>query len=113
VRGQGTLLRQALGNLIQNAIKFSPEGATIRVRLDQTAATVSLIVEDTGPGIPEEGRATALRPFGRLPRDQNQDGKGLGLALVAACAKLHGGALRLESAGQGLRAIVDLPRAPS
>ena len=113
VRGQGTLLRQALGNLIQNAIKFSPEGATIGVRLDQTAATVSLIVEDTGPGIPEEGRATALRPFGRLPRDQNQDGKGLGLALVAACAKLHGGALRLESAGQGLRAIVDLPRAPS
>jgi signal transduction histidine kinase len=113
IRGQGTLLRQALGNLIQNAIKFSPEGATVRVRLEQTPATASLIVEDTGPGIPEEGRATALRPFGRLPRDQNEEGKGLGLALVAAAAKLHGGVLRLESAGQGLRAIMDLPRTPS
>ncbi|MDZ4868461.1 MAG: HAMP domain-containing sensor histidine kinase [Alphaproteobacteria bacterium] len=113
-RGQGTLLRQALGNLIQNAITFSPEGATITVSTAQNAGgTVSLIVQDTGPGIPEADRATALQPFGRLSRDKNADGKGLGLALVAACAKLHGGRLTLESAGQGLRVVMELPAAQS
>jgi signal transduction histidine kinase len=112
VRGQGTLLRQALGNLIQNAIKFSPEGATITVSTTQNAdGTVSLIVQDTGPGIPEADRATALQPFGRLARDKGADGKGLGLALVAACAKLHGGRLKLESTGQGLRVVMELPGA--
>jgi len=112
VRGQGTLLRQALGNLIQNAIKFSPEGATITVSTQPNAdGTVSLVVQDTGPGIPEAERATALQPFGRLARDKAADGKGLGLALVAACAKLHRGRLTLESAEQGLRVVMELPGA--
>jgi signal transduction histidine kinase len=110
ISGQGTLIRQALGNLIQNAIKFSPEGASITVRLRETDQAAELSVEDTGPGIPAGDRATALRPFGRLARDAAADGKGLGLALVAACAKLHGGALRLEAAEPGLRAILDFPR---
>ena len=109
VRGQGALLRQALGNLIQNAIKFSPEGATITVRTERAGETANLIVEDTGPGIPEDQRETALRPFGRLARDSATEGKGLGLALVAACAKLHRGVLRLEEARPGLRAILQLP----
>ncbi len=111
ILGQGTLIRQALGNLIQNAIKFSPEGAQITVRLRENDRAVELSVEDTGPGIPSGDLATALRPFGRLARDAASDGKGLGLALVAACAKLHGGALRLEAAEPGLRAILVFPRA--
>ncbi len=110
LRGQGTLIRQALGNLVQNAIKFSPEGASITVRLRQTDDAVELTVEDTGPGIAQADQATALRPFGRLPRDVSADGKGLGLALVAACAKLHGGVLRLETGAPGLRAILAFPR---
>lgn len=109
VRGQGTLIRQALGNLVQNAIKFSPEGASITVRLRQAGDAVELSVEDTGPGIPAADRATAVRPYGRLSRDAAADGKGLGLALVAACAKLHGGTLTLESAEPGLRAILTFP----
>lgn len=109
IRGQGALLRQALGNLIQNAIKFAPEGAAIRVRLERAGNRTQLIVEDNGPGISAEEHETALRPFGRLARDKATDGKGLGLALVAACAKLHKGKLVLEAAAPGLRAIVDLP----
>jgi signal transduction histidine kinase len=110
VRGQGTLLRQAVGNLIENAIKFSPSGATITVQLRQDEQAARLSVSDTGPGIPEGERVIALRPFGRLSRDAGRDGKGLGLALVAACAKLHGGKLTLEDAQPGLRAVLELPR---
>jgi signal transduction histidine kinase len=110
VQGQGTLLRQALGNLVQNAIKFSPEGASISVTLRDGEHATELSVADTGPGIPPAELATALRPFGRLARDAGADGKGLGLALVAACAKLHGGDLRLEDAAPGLRAVFVIPR---
>jgi signal transduction histidine kinase len=110
VRGQGTLLRQSLGNLVHNAIKFSPDGASITTRLDNRGGRARIIVEDNGPGIAEGERATALQPFGRLTRDRPTDGKGLGLALVAACAKLHGGRFYLEDANPGLRAIIELPR---
>lgn len=113
LRGQGTLLRQALGNLIQNAIKFAPEGSAIDVALSHDETTARIVVSDRGPGIPEAERETALRPFGRLARDKASDGKGLGLAMVAACAKLHGGQLILESAAPGLRAIVALPLRPA
>ncbi len=109
IRGQSTLLRQALGNLIQNAIKYAPEGTSICVRLERANNRTRLTVEDSGPGIPEGERETALRPFGRLARDSATDGKGLGLALVAACAKLHKGKLTLETAAPGLRAVIDLP----
>lgn len=113
LRGQGTLLRQALGNLIQNAIKFAPEGSAIDVSLTHDDASARISVADRGPGIPESERETALRPFGRLARDKASDGKGLGLSMVAACAKLHGGHLILESAEPGLRAIVALPLRPA
>ncbi|MBI1212648.1 MAG: HAMP domain-containing protein [Alphaproteobacteria bacterium] len=109
VRGQSTLLRQSVGNLVHNAIKFSPQGATIVARLDDRGGNARIIVEDNGPGIPENERETALQPFGRLSRDRPTDGKGLGLALVAACAKLHGGRFVLEDAHPGLRAIIELP----
>jgi len=110
VRGQSTLLRQALGNLVHNAIKFSADGAKIVARLATSTDLARIIVEDNGPGIPEGEREKALQPFGRLSRDRPTDGKGLGLALVAACAKLHGGRFLLEDAHPGLRAIIELPR---
>ena len=110
MRGQSTLLRQAFGNLIHNAIKYSPEGASIVARLDGRGGRARMILEDNGKGIPEAERETALQPFGRLARDARSEGKGLGLALVAACARLHGGRFILEDAAPGLRAIMDLPR---
>ena len=109
VHAQAVLLKQATGNLLQNAIKYTQPGGTIVIRLAQVNAKIQLIVEDNGPGIPEAERGHVVQPFGRLARDKNAEGNGLGLALAAAFAKLHDGALRLESANPGLRATIELP----
>ena len=66
------------------------------------------MLDREAPGLAEAMRLVS--PFGRLSRDRPTDGKGLGLALVAACAKLHGGRFILEDAAPGLRAILELPR---
>jgi len=111
VPGHSVLLRQALGNLVHNAIKYAGPGATVSVSAEILGDEAALIVEDNGPGIPVEDLDVVLQPFGRLARDAGAEGKGLGLALVAACAKLHGGRLALEDARPGLRAALRLPRA--
>lgn len=108
VKGQGVLIRQALGNLLQNAIKYCPRGARIDVCANADTAHVLIRVTDNGPGVPGDMVDDVLRPFGRLARDAHAQGKGLGLALVQACAKMHGGFLRLEDAGPGLRATLGL-----
>lgn len=110
VKGQGVLIRQALGNLIQNAIKYCPRGARIDVNADVDSDHVLIRVTDNGPGVPGDSIDEVLRPFGRLPRDAHEQGKGLGLALVQACARIHGGFLRLEDAGPGLSATLGLRR---
>jgi signal transduction histidine kinase len=111
VQGIALILKHALGNLIQNAIKYTPPAGKIVVRMVEVGGRVQLIVEDNGPGIPDAERSHAVQPFGRLARDKDADGSGLGLALVAAFAKLHDGALRLEDASPGLRAIFEIPLA--
>jgi signal transduction histidine kinase len=110
VKGQGVLLRQALANLVQNAIKYTPSGGSIAVICASAASGAELIVRDNGPGIPEAARARVVQPFGRLARDQDNDGVGLGLAFVSAVAKLHFGALHLEDAKPGLLARLTLPK---
>lgn len=105
------LLKQAFGNLLHNAIKFTPHGGKITIRLFQEAsAHVSLSIEDSGPGIPAAALALAFQRFGRLQRDNKTEGKGLGLAIAAAFVKLHDGKLRFEDAGPGLRVVVTLPQ---
>lgn len=108
-RGQTLLLKQAVGNLVQNAIKYAPPAGTITLRMAAHDRKVLLIVEDNGPGIPEADRAHAIQPFGRLTRDRHIEGSGLGLALAAAFASLHDGALRLDDAHPGLLATLELP----
>ena len=111
VWGQSMLLKQAFGNLLHNAIKFTPHGGKITIRLFQEAsAHVSLSIEDSGPGIPAAALALAFQRFGRLQRDNKTEGKGLGLAIAAAFVKLHDGKLRFEDAGPGLRVVVTLPQ---
>ena len=105
------LLKQAVGNLVQNAIKYTPPGGRIVIRLAESDNRIQLTVEDNGPGIPEADLERAILPFGRLARDRDSEGSGLGLALAASFAKLHGGILRLEDANPGLRAIIEIPRA--
>jgi signal transduction histidine kinase len=98
------ILSQAISNLLENAIKYSPSGTRLRLqvrRYGDNGAEVS--VEDEGPGIPEHAREQALRPFVRLGDPVSRPGVGLGLAIAAAVARLHRGRLLLESADPGLR----------
>lgn len=103
--GDIALLRQALANLLENAIAHG--GARILLEL---AAGPVVRVSDDGPGIPEGERAAVLRRFHRLDRSRTTPGTGLGLALVAAAAAAHGGQVRMEDAAPGTRAVLDLCR---
>jgi two-component system osmolarity sensor histidine kinase EnvZ len=104
-------MTRALENLIGNAVRY---GTRAEVRLQRDRKALRFIVEDDGPGIPEDRREDALRPFLRLDVARNQNtggGVGLGLAITADVARAHGGQLRLgasEALG-GLRAEIQLP----
>jgi signal transduction histidine kinase len=103
VQGNRQLLAQALANLLDNAIKFTPDGGHIRVALDGSGSAPQVIVEDNGPGIPADKREIVLGRRVRLDEARNVPGSGLGLSLVAAVTKLHGAHLVLDDAGPGLK----------
>ncbi|MFP4063392.1 MAG: ATP-binding protein [Halochromatium sp.] len=104
------LLFQALANLVDNAIKHTPEGGHIRLRADCAGETVELSVSDDGPGIPPELREKVLQRFFRIDASRAAPGHGLGLSLVQAVAQLHGASLSLEDAEPGLRVRLCLPK---
>ncbi|WP_294353412.1 HAMP domain-containing sensor histidine kinase [uncultured Sphingomonas sp.] len=101
------LFGQALGNLVDNALKYGAGTITLALAVGPRAITVS--VADEGAGIPADRQAEALRRFGRLDEARSAGGSGLGLSLVAAVARLHGGTIRLGDARPGLRVEIDLP----
>ena len=110
VEGDGALLRQAVANLIENAMTHGGSGVRIGLRLrPRRGAGPVLVVSDNGPGIPPEESGRVLERFYRLDRSRNTSGTGLGLALVAAVARLHGAALRLDSAAPGLQVSLGFP----
>ena len=102
VLGSRQLLFQALANLVDNAIKNTPDGGTISLAVQTGAGKVRLVVADTGPGIPETDRDRVLEPFVRLDSSRSTPGSGLGLALVAAIARLHGARVELDDNRPGL-----------
>jgi len=102
-------LKRCLVNLIDNALKY---GRRVQVALRQVGRNIELSVEDDGPGIAEDRREEAFRPFHRLDQGRNLQtgGVGLGLAIARDIARAHGGDVRLEkSALGGLRATIRLP----
>ena len=107
--GDAALVQQALANLLDNAVKFSPPGGTVRMWGERQGDRLRLGVDDEGPGIPAGDRAHAAERFFRGEAARQTPGFGLGLALARAVAGLHGGMLLLEDAAPGLRAALDLP----
>ncbi len=103
VQGNRQLLAQALANLIDNAIKYTPDRGHIRVLLHNLVAGPEVVVEDNGPGIPIDKRELVLGRRVRLDEARKFPGSGLGLSLVAAVTKLHGARLVLDDANPGLR----------
>ncbi len=107
--GDRELIQQAVANLVDNAVKFSPPGGTVTLSAASTVRGVEIAVVDQGPGIPEADRERAAERFFRGESARNSPGAGLGLALVQAVAQLHGGVLHLGEAMPGLVATLSLP----
>ena len=129
------LVSQAVANLVDNAIKYSaaaaprlaPAGAgatpmgepptaikpatlpEIRIGLSRAGDSIEIAISDRGPGIALQDRERALQRFVRLEKSRSRPGAGLGLSLVAAVARMHGGSVRLEDNGPGLRAVLVIP----
>ncbi len=103
------LVSQALANLLDNAIKYTPAHGRVTVALEHTPAGIALHVGDSGPGIPAEDRARVLERFVRLEASRHSPGTGLGLSLVAAVARLHDAKLELSDNRPGLKATLLFP----
>lgn len=113
VLGQESLLAQAVTNLIDNAQQHTPPGTLITVALAHDARRARLTVTDDGPGVPAEHYARIIRRFERLEGSRSTPGFGLGLNLVDAIARRHGGTLAFGDARPGLVVSVTLPSAPA
>ncbi|SDD64611.1 sensor histidine kinase [Rhodospira trueperi] len=115
VLGDRHLLSQAAANLVDNAIKYTPEGGHISVFVNVALGRVKMVVSDDGPGIPEQFRGAVLNRFVRLEQSRHTAGTGLGLSLVAAVAELHGARLELRDNHPGLTVEMSFPEraAPS
>jgi signal transduction histidine kinase len=108
VRGDRDLLLEAIANLVDNAIKFTPEGGKVAIELLRGDGETIVRVTDSGPGISEQERDAVLRRFYRSDKIRSTPGVGLGLNLVAAIVKLHGFRLAIHS-GQGGRLEIICP----
>ncbi|MEM1148293.1 MAG: HAMP domain-containing sensor histidine kinase [Pseudomonadota bacterium] len=109
--GDEALLAQAVSNLLDNAVKYTPEGKSISFTAKRADKQIEVTIADTGPGIPDADLDRVKERFIRLDEARTQPGSGLGLALVEAVAELHAGALVLTGGcdGVGLSATLSLP----
>ena len=102
IQGDRDLLFQAVANLLDNAIKYTPPGGRLDIALTRAQSGAAIRVADCGPGIPDKEHARVLERFVRLEDSRSTPGNGLGLSLVAAVAKLHNAEVRFEEASPGL-----------
>ena len=110
VMGDADLITEALANLVDNAIKFTPPGGRVRIEALGGADGAVLAVSDTGIGVPAEDRALVMQRFYRTDRSRTLPGAGLGLTLVDGIARLHRARLRIEDASPGT--VVELSFIP-
>jgi signal transduction histidine kinase len=108
--GDRDLLFQAISNLVDNAIKYTPEDGQVEIRLSTGPTGARVEVGDSGTGIPEAERERVFERFYRLETHRGSPGSGLGLSLVAAVVSLHGGLLTLADGFPGLTVKLDLPQ---
>jgi signal transduction histidine kinase len=106
VRGDRDLLFEAIVNLVDNAVKFTPEGGKVDIELAQSEKGAIVRVTDTGPGIPRQETEAVLRRFYRSDKMRNTPGVGLGLNLVVAIVKLHGFRLAIHPGPGGRVEII-------
>jgi signal transduction histidine kinase len=104
--GDEDLLREAISNLVENAIKFTPEGGRVRVAAETAAGRANVVVSDSGPGVAPPERDKIFQRFYRSERDRPASGNGLGLSIAAAIAKLHGFSLKVEDCAPGARFVL-------
>lgn len=111
VDGDRELLAQAVVNLLENAQRHTPDEAVVRLTASSAGNLACMQVVDNGPGVPKPDLARITKRFARLEGSRNTPGHGLGLSLVSAVAKLHGGQLILRNLAPGLSATIELPEA--
>jgi signal transduction histidine kinase len=110
VRGDAQRLRQIFGNLIDNAVKYSPREEPVEVRVSQSNGAVLVSVRDRGPGIKADDQALIFEKFGRVAGGNSKPGSGLGLYIARSIAETHGGTIAVSSApGRGATFTVKLP----
>ena len=117
-RGNREFVAQAVANLLDNAVKYTPAGGAVVLRVRRrSSGEIEFSVTDTGPGVPESERGRIVQRFVRLENSRNLPGAGLGLSLVAAVAEAHRGRLEIDEgpgsvggSGPGLRVALVLPR---
>ncbi|RPI32110.1 MAG: sensor histidine kinase [Chloroflexota bacterium] len=109
VRGNADLLKRAAGNLLDNALKFTPPGGTVSLSLSAVEEAASITVEDSGIGIPDEDLPRLFQRFHRGRNASGYEGSGLGLAIVRAIVLSHGGDVWEENTHPGARFRIDIP----
>jgi len=111
VHGNPELLRRAVENVLRNAIRYSPEGATIELSLNEDEKTARITIRDHGPGVPDGAIGRIFDPFFRVEeaRNTNGGGSGLGLSIAKRAICLHRGTIVAENATPGLRVTIAIP----
>jgi len=103
------LMRQIISNLLDNAIKYSPAGSTITVKLERKDKDVVTTITDHGIGIPDEAQTTVFDPFERAGNVGSISGSGLGLSIVKQAVEMHGGSITFNSkVGEGTTFVLTL-----